>query len=335
MSLPYYKRFPRDFLEGTIGLSFELKGAYSIVLDLIYMRDGRLTDDAQYIAGQLGCSVRKWKSLRDDLVTLGKLSLQNGIISNFRADYLLEETRTFRDKQVENRSRPNKNNEVQSPKVHLPEPDTDTEVSGVVERASDFRERCFKAAGLDPKTAMAVAGLTSTVTLELLIRDQAHPCDPDLDVIPAIEACAASLRKRGQTISNWSYCREAALRNRDQRLAGNPAPTAQPARRNAAPATFGERTKSGFAATGVRLAAQVQSRRGQPDGNGDNPDSGARDELAAMWADRSGPDGASTRRAAVAVAFDDGRSGGEEGPGRDDLGTGADSIRPQATRLAG
>lgn len=38
--LPYYKAYPRDFIEGTVGMSFELKGAYRLVLDLIYLRSG-------------------------------------------------------------------------------------------------------------------------------------------------------------------------------------------------------------------------------------------------------------------------------------------------------
>ena len=75
MSLPYYKRYPRDFLEGTIGLSFEEKGAYAIVLDLIYMRDGGLPDDGRYIAGQLGCSVRMWSKIKTALIEKGKISV--------------------------------------------------------------------------------------------------------------------------------------------------------------------------------------------------------------------------------------------------------------------
>jgi uncharacterized protein YdaU (DUF1376 family) len=47
MSLPYYKRFPRDFLDGTVGFTLEQKGAYSCVLDLIFMRGGR-------------CRIRGW-----------------------------------------------------------------------------------------------------------------------------------------------------------------------------------------------------------------------------------------------------------------------------------
>ena len=93
----------------------------------------------------------------------------------------------------------------------------------------DFGDRGLEAAGLDPSKAMATPGLVSTIQLEHLIRDPKNPCDPDLDVIPAIQQCAAGLARRNETIKNWSYCREAAIRNRDQRLAGNPAPTDRPA----------------------------------------------------------------------------------------------------------
>jgi uncharacterized protein YdaU (DUF1376 family) len=115
MSLPYYKRFPRDFLEGTIGLSFEVKGAYAIVLDLIYMRDGRLPDDARYIAGQLGCSVRKWTAILSELVTAGKLHVTDGVITNFRADYLTEESRKYQDKQAQIAGNPRKNKPLCQP----------------------------------------------------------------------------------------------------------------------------------------------------------------------------------------------------------------------------
>jgi uncharacterized protein YdaU (DUF1376 family) len=121
VSLPYYKRFPRDFLDGTIGLCLETKGAYAIVLDLIYMRDGRLSDDARYIAGQLGCSVRKWTAIRKELLEAGKIQCANGIISNFRADYLTEESRKYQDKQREIAGLPRKNKELPQRSV-IPEP---------------------------------------------------------------------------------------------------------------------------------------------------------------------------------------------------------------------
>ena len=136
MALPYYKRFPRDFLEGTIGLSFEVKGAYAIVLDLIYMRDGRLPDDARYIAGQLGCSVRKWTAILAELVEAGKLQVsQDGIISNFRSDYLTEESRKYQDKQAEIAGNPRKNNPLRQPKPSQSESEPERE--GSEDKSSD------------------------------------------------------------------------------------------------------------------------------------------------------------------------------------------------------
>ena len=73
--LPYYKAYPRDFIEGTIGMPFEIKCAYRVVLDLVYMQGGSLPDDARYISGLLGCSIRKWKSIRDWLVENGTLKI--------------------------------------------------------------------------------------------------------------------------------------------------------------------------------------------------------------------------------------------------------------------
>lgn len=138
MSLPYYKRFPRDFLEGSIGMGLEVKGAYAIVLDLIYMRDGRLPDDARFIAGQLGCSVRKWTAIREELIARGKLQVHEGIISNFRADYLTEESRSYQDKQAEIAGRPRKNNGLQQPKASQSESEPKIEApKGASRRSAD------------------------------------------------------------------------------------------------------------------------------------------------------------------------------------------------------
>lgn len=101
MSLPYYKRYPRDFVEGTIGMSLELKGAYALILDMIYMQDGELPDDPRYISGMLGCSVRKWKSIRCDLINRGKLYVNGASIGNKRADKERESLSKFQHNQAE------------------------------------------------------------------------------------------------------------------------------------------------------------------------------------------------------------------------------------------
>lgn len=126
--LPYYKAYPRDFIEGTIGMDFEMKAAYRLILDLIYMQGGALPDDARYISGLIGCSVKKWNSLRGKLIDAGKIEVRDGYLGNLRADKELETLGKLQDKQRENRARPNKNNNLQSPRSDHTDTDTDKEI---------------------------------------------------------------------------------------------------------------------------------------------------------------------------------------------------------------
>lgn len=124
--LPYYKAYPRDFIEGTIGMSFEVKAAYRLVLDLIYMQGGKLPDEPRYISGLLGLSVKKWNDLRRQLLDAGKLVVSGDFLTNYRAEKELEILRSFQDKQSKNRSRPNKNNKLETPRSHHTESEPDT-----------------------------------------------------------------------------------------------------------------------------------------------------------------------------------------------------------------
>lgn len=84
---PWYRRFPSNFIHGTIGYTLEQRGAYSTVLDMIYDRGGPIHDDAHHIAGVLNCSVRKWGMLRTKFIADGKLLvLADGRLMNPRAD---------------------------------------------------------------------------------------------------------------------------------------------------------------------------------------------------------------------------------------------------------
>lgn len=125
--LPYYKAYPRDFIEGTIGMAFEVKGAYRLILDLIYMQGGNLPDDARYISGALGCSVKKWNGLREKLIEAGKIEVRGGYLGNHRADLELEILAKLQDQQREIRSRPNKIKMMQSPQIHQSEPEAESE----------------------------------------------------------------------------------------------------------------------------------------------------------------------------------------------------------------
>jgi hypothetical protein len=79
--LPYYRAYPRDFIEGTVGMPFEEKAAYRLALDLIYMHGGRLPDDARYIAGVMGLSIGRWSGIRGKLIAASKLAVKDGALS--------------------------------------------------------------------------------------------------------------------------------------------------------------------------------------------------------------------------------------------------------------
>lgn len=82
----WYKRFGADFIDGTMSLTLEEKGAYSLCLDLIYSRGGAIPDDPRWLAGICNVSLRKWARLRQRLINLEKLVEANGLLSNARAD---------------------------------------------------------------------------------------------------------------------------------------------------------------------------------------------------------------------------------------------------------
>lgn len=174
--LPYYKAYPRDFIEGTIGMDFETKAAYRLVLDLIYMQGGNLPDDARYISGLLGCTVKKWNSLRDKLIAAGKIVVRGNHLANYRADKELETLGKLQDKQRENRSRPNKNKALESPRFDHTEPEPDTETSttsmppavvapAVAEQSNDGltrREQVLTLMGLDTTGITPAGSFTGT-----------------------------------------------------------------------------------------------------------------------------------------------------------------------------
>ncbi|MGB0855063.1 MAG: DUF1376 domain-containing protein, partial [Pikeienuella sp.] len=93
----WYKREPRRFIDGVQGLGPELIGAYSVILDLIYARDGDLPRDDRHLSGVLGCSKRKAAALTDALIELGKLSISGGKIGNPKASDVLEIRRKQRE----------------------------------------------------------------------------------------------------------------------------------------------------------------------------------------------------------------------------------------------
>lgn len=83
---PWHKRYHSDALTGYRGLTLEQRGAYSTCLDLLYDGDSDfLPASDRWMAGQLDVSVRKWRTVRDELVAVGKLILtDDGRVTNGR-----------------------------------------------------------------------------------------------------------------------------------------------------------------------------------------------------------------------------------------------------------
>ena len=82
---PWYKRYGGDFIVGTMRLTLEERGAYSICLDLIYDRGGPIPDDDKWLAKVCGVSVRKWRTLRARLIEADKIQAIDGTLNNKRA----------------------------------------------------------------------------------------------------------------------------------------------------------------------------------------------------------------------------------------------------------
>jgi len=101
----WYKRNPLDFINGTMKLSLEEAGAYSYILDLIYLNGEPLEEDIRYLAGVLNISTRKWVAIRDRLILAGKITVKDGFIYNARAQKELEDMRVSSQERRESGSK--------------------------------------------------------------------------------------------------------------------------------------------------------------------------------------------------------------------------------------
>lgn len=73
MTFDWYARYHRDALDGMLSLTLEERGAYNTLLDLIYSRGQPIPDDGRWLAGWMGCSLRKWNTIRAGLIFRGKI----------------------------------------------------------------------------------------------------------------------------------------------------------------------------------------------------------------------------------------------------------------------
>lgn len=87
--MKYYKRDPDAFKGGTLGLTLEEIGAYTLLLDDIYARDGYVPDDIGYLCRLWRCDPRVARRLRETLIIEEKASTTGVLMTNLRAMYEL------------------------------------------------------------------------------------------------------------------------------------------------------------------------------------------------------------------------------------------------------
>lgn len=83
--MPYHRRYHEDALQGFSRLSLEQRGAYQLILDLMYATGGEIDDDDNWLAGQALTTSKKWRRVKGELVAHGKIWIVNGKIGNGRA----------------------------------------------------------------------------------------------------------------------------------------------------------------------------------------------------------------------------------------------------------
>ena len=87
---PWYKRYPSDFLAGTRGMRPLLHKTYSRLIDGTYEYGGPLPNDPHRLAHLLELRVRDVPRLIGELAAMGKITVENGLVHNGRADQEME-----------------------------------------------------------------------------------------------------------------------------------------------------------------------------------------------------------------------------------------------------
>lgn len=130
--LPYHKRYHGDALTGFMALTLEERGAYQTILDMIYDRGGPILDDERLLAGYMKCSLRKWRTIRDELIAKRKIRItRDGLISNDRAEKEIENTAKTSRKHAENGSKGGRNRGKPSENEKKPNENSDGPQAGL------------------------------------------------------------------------------------------------------------------------------------------------------------------------------------------------------------
>lgn len=136
--MKWYKRDPVAFLEGTAELNEQQGWAYTVLIELLYARDGDVSDDL--VITRLRWNPRTWRMVKAQLIERKKVWVtDDGKLMAKRVEWTLNEARTWAERQpkrsrigVENRRPPSKNKGLQTERacaVHNPTTTTTTAIA--------------------------------------------------------------------------------------------------------------------------------------------------------------------------------------------------------------
>lgn len=98
----WYKRNGGDFVYSTMDLDLEPRCVFSLLLDLIYDSGGPISDDERWLSALCRVSLRKWRSLKTQLIERGHIHVSAGRIHNARAERELADRAEQARKHAEN-----------------------------------------------------------------------------------------------------------------------------------------------------------------------------------------------------------------------------------------
>lgn len=80
----YVQWHVNDYIAGTMGMGLELEGAYTRFLIRLYQRGKPFPDDDRLLCMVMGLTIRVWRRLKATLITLGKITVRAGCLTNNR-----------------------------------------------------------------------------------------------------------------------------------------------------------------------------------------------------------------------------------------------------------
>jgi uncharacterized protein YdaU (DUF1376 family) len=141
--MKWYSRDPHRAIEGMIGLSLEDIGAYNLLLDHAYAREGDLPDDPQLIGCMLRVHGNRWLAIRARLLSAGKMKIEGGKIVLNGVENTLKTARNFSEtqrkrvgKRWEKSEKNNDNKEANIPKPDYTNTTTTTEKKEIAKAIS-------------------------------------------------------------------------------------------------------------------------------------------------------------------------------------------------------